>query len=182
MSHIITILCVILTFILVPAELGYWVSHRGDTNAHNNFLVGTVLVLFGVIGLLYCAYKRYCVNDDDDIDNDHHDHVIINIKELAGVDPSVLLRSIPVVDFNSTNFEDGVECVVCLSELADGDKAKLLPSCKHWFHAHCIDVWLYWHATCPICRTRVRLFQINEASSGNLTCSDENSADMTAVV
>ncbi|KAF8051326.1 hypothetical protein N665_1745s0005 [Sinapis alba] len=150
MSHIITILCVILTFILVPAELGYWVSHRGDTNAHNNFLVGTVLVLFG---------------------------------DLAGVDPSVLLRSIPVVDFNSTNFEDGVECVVCLSELAEGDKAKLLPSCKHWFHhAHCIDVWLYWDVTCPICRTRVRLFQINEASSGNITCFNENSEDMTVVV
>ncbi|WZZ26083.1 hypothetical protein YC2023_009484 [Brassica napus] len=67
---------------------------------------------------------------------------------------------------------------------------------KHWFHARCIYPWLESHATCPICRTRVRLFQTNEPSSlisrlyspvepaavtqelnfGNLT------SDMTAVV
>ncbi|KAG2314019.1 hypothetical protein Bca52824_017141 [Brassica carinata] len=104
-------------------------------NAHNDFLVGIILVSLGFLGLLYCwAYKRYCVDHDD---------------------PSVLIRSIPVVDFNPQNFEDGLECVICLSELADGDKAKLLPSCKHWFHAHCIDAWLESQATCPICRTSV---------------------------
>ncbi|CDY47570.1 BnaC03g69130D [Brassica napus] len=115
------------------------------------------------------------------------DHFIINITELASVNPSILIRSIPIrsipiVDFNPRKFEDCVECVLCLSDLADGDKAKLLPSCKHWFHAHCIDAWLESQATCPICKTRVRLFQTNEPSSGNLICCDEHSADMTAVV
>lgn len=104
-------------------------SLSGD---HTDFLIGIVLVLVGFLGLLY---ERYFVVDDND-ENDHQDHgigtsddhVIINIKELAGVNPSVLLRSIPVVDFNSRNARDGVKCAVCLFELADGDKAKILPA------------------------------------------------------
>ncbi|CAG7896542.1 unnamed protein product [Brassica rapa] len=110
-------------------------------------LIFTIPVLLGL--LLSCAYNCYCV-DNDDTDNDHHedvsgtsnDLVIINITELASVDPIILIRSIPVVDFNPRSFENGVECVICLSELAHGDKAKILPSCKHWFHAHCIAAWL----------------------------------------
>ncbi|KAF3510302.1 hypothetical protein F2Q69_00010005 [Brassica cretica] len=46
----------------------------------------------------------------------------INITELASVNHSILIRSIPVVDFNPQKFEDCVECVICLSELADGTK------------------------------------------------------------
>ncbi|XP_013614751.1 PREDICTED: putative RING-H2 finger protein ATL62, partial [Brassica oleracea var. oleracea] len=160
-----------------------------DKNAHRLLLVGSiVLVSLGLLGLLCGAYKHYFVDDGDDANNDHglgtsHEHVIINITELASVNPSILIRSIPVVDFDPQNFEDGVECIVCLSEFEEGDKAKLLPSCKHWFHAHCIDAWLVSHTTCPICRTRVRLFQTNEPSSGNLTCSsDEHSVDVTEVV
>ncbi|KAL0731713.1 hypothetical protein Bca4012_027807 [Brassica carinata] len=179
--------CATFMFIIGLECCLYWVSHRGYKNAHRVFLVGMVLVSLGLLGLVLCAaYKRYSV-DDDDANNDHHglgtsgDHVI-NITELASVNPSILIRSIPVVDFIPRNFEDGVECVVCLSELDEGDKAKLLPSCKHWFHAHCIDAWLESHATCPICRTRVRLFQTNEPISGNLTCSDERSSDVTTVV
>ncbi|EEC80755.1 hypothetical protein OsI_23245 [Oryza sativa Indica Group] len=28
----------------------------------------------------------------------------------------------------------------------------MLPSCKHYFHATCVDVWLLSRATCPVCR------------------------------
>ncbi|CAF2213801.1 unnamed protein product [Brassica rapa subsp. narinosa] len=112
-------------------------------------LIFTIPVLLGLLDGPACAYNCYCV-DNDDTDNDHHedvsgtsnDLVIINITELASVDPIILIRSIPVVDFNPRSFEDGVECVIGLSELADGDKAKILLSCKHWFHAHCIAAWL----------------------------------------
>ncbi|KAF3548862.1 hypothetical protein DY000_02010425 [Brassica cretica] len=70
---------------------------RGDRNAHNDFLVDHGLG----------------ISDD---------HFIINITELASVNHSILIRSIPVVDFNPQKFEDCVECVICLSELADGTK------------------------------------------------------------
>ncbi|KAG2315716.1 hypothetical protein Bca52824_018838 [Brassica carinata] len=99
---------------------------------------------------------------DDEADNDHHDHsvtgddhhLVINIKELPGIEPSVL-RAIPVVDFNSGDITGSFECGVCLSKLEDGDKARLLPTCNHWFHANCIETWLKLHSSCPVCRNIV---------------------------
>jgi hypothetical protein len=43
-------------------------------------------------------------------------------------------------------------CAVCLEELRDGALVRMLASCKHYFHAECVDVWLLSHATCPVCR------------------------------
>ncbi|TKW21724.1 hypothetical protein SEVIR_4G139500v4 [Setaria viridis] len=43
-------------------------------------------------------------------------------------------------------------CAVCLDELRDGALVRMLPSCKHYFHAGCVDVWLLSHASCPVCR------------------------------
>ncbi|XP_051114059.1 E3 ubiquitin-protein ligase EL5-like [Andrographis paniculata] len=47
------------------------------------------------------------------------------------------------------------ECVVCLSAFEDGEELKRLPNCNHTFHAPCIDMWLYSHTDCPLCRTPV---------------------------
>ncbi len=50
-------------------------------------------------------------------------------------------------------------CAICLQdyqELEDYqdsvDVLRLLPECGHMFHVACIDQWLAFHATCPICR------------------------------
>ncbi|KAM0906214.1 hypothetical protein ACQ4PT_016896 [Festuca glaucescens] len=43
-------------------------------------------------------------------------------------------------------------CAVCIEELQEGALVRMLPSCKHYFHASCVDVWLLSHATCPVCR------------------------------
>jgi E3 ubiquitin-protein ligase ATL41 len=43
-------------------------------------------------------------------------------------------------------------CAVCLEELREGALVRMLPSCKHYFHASCVDVWLLSRATCPVCR------------------------------
>ncbi|KAH7519256.1 hypothetical protein FEM48_Zijuj08G0016800 [Ziziphus jujuba var. spinosa] len=47
------------------------------------------------------------------------------------------------------------ECAVCLSVFEDGEEVRKLPGCKHSFHASCIDMWLYSHSDCPLCRTPV---------------------------
>ncbi|KAG6661937.1 hypothetical protein I3843_03G199000 [Carya illinoinensis] len=56
--------------------------------------------------------------------------------------------------------EQGVElnncdCAVCLSAFEEGEEVRKLPRCKHSFHAPCIDMWLYSHADCPLCRSPV---------------------------
>ncbi|EOA38229.1 hypothetical protein CARUB_v10009709mg [Capsella rubella] len=72
----------------------------------------------------------------------------------TGLD-SKILQSIHVVAFKSTDFKDGLECAVCLSELVDGDKARVLPRYNHGFHVDCIDMWFQSHSTCPLCRNTV---------------------------
>ncbi|XP_044485269.1 RING-H2 finger protein ATL3-like [Mangifera indica] len=74
----------------------------------------------------------------------------------TGLDAAVL-RSIPVVTFTPQNFEDGLECAVCLSEVVEGERARLLPKCNHGFHVECIDMWFQSHSTCPLCRNPVDL-------------------------
>ncbi|KAG2722480.1 hypothetical protein I3843_02G113200 [Carya illinoinensis] len=71
-----------------------------------------------------------------------------------GLDPLVL-RSLPVLIFNPNDFKEGLECAVCLSELLQGEKARLLPKCNHGFHVDCIDMWFQSHSTCPLCRNPV---------------------------
>ncbi|GMP22991.1 hypothetical protein CsSME_00000762 [Camellia sinensis var. sinensis] len=46
-------------------------------------------------------------------------------------------------------------CVVCLSDFVDGEPFRVLPECLHPFHVPCIDMWLYSHSNCPVCRTDV---------------------------
>ncbi|KAI4327955.1 hypothetical protein L6164_020358 [Bauhinia variegata] len=50
--------------------------------------------------------------------------------------------------------EDGI-CAVCLGSFEDGEDLKILPECLHSFHVSCIDMWLYSHSNCPICRNNV---------------------------
>ncbi|KAK6284332.1 hypothetical protein POUND7_003284 [Theobroma cacao] len=47
------------------------------------------------------------------------------------------------------------ECVVCLLRFEDDDEVRQLHGCKHSFHAPCIDMWMYSHSNCPLCRTPV---------------------------
>uniref|UniRef100_A0A8I6YGB0 RING-type E3 ubiquitin transferase n=1 Tax=Hordeum vulgare subsp. vulgare TaxID=112509 RepID=A0A8I6YGB0_HORVV len=51
-------------------------------------------------------------------------------------------------------------CAVCLEELREGAVVRMLPSCKHYFHASCVDVWLLSHATCPVCRASPALEKV----------------------
>ncbi|KAL2327244.1 hypothetical protein Fmac_020671 [Flemingia macrophylla] len=64
--------------------------------------------------------------------------------------------------------EEDFECPVCLSVYEEGEEVRKLPQCKHCFHVICIDMWLYSHLDCPICRTPV---------IEPLICSPENSRD-----
>ncbi|XP_076898876.1 RING-H2 finger protein ATL3-like [Bidens hawaiensis] len=68
---------------------------------------------------------------------------------------AAFLKTLPVIQFNSKDFKDGLECSVCLTELEQGEKTRVLPKCNHAFHVECIDMWFHSHSTCPICRNSV---------------------------
>ncbi|CAA3003442.1 RING-H2 finger ATL3-like [Olea europaea subsp. europaea] len=88
------------------------------------------------------------------------------ITARPGLDPA-MLKTIPVVVFDAKEFKEGLECAVCLCEISDGEKARLLPKCKHGFHVECIDMWFQSHSTCPLCRNPVS--NSSQSSSNSVT-------------
>ncbi|KAK4281571.1 hypothetical protein QN277_013045 [Acacia crassicarpa] len=74
----------------------------------------------------------------------------------CGVDPEVL-KKIPILPYSHKKggaFRlDQTECAICLGELLEGEKVRLLPSCCHAFHIACIDLWFDQNSNCPICRS-----------------------------
>ncbi|XVF25302.1 hypothetical protein REPUB_Repub13aG0201700 [Reevesia pubescens] len=86
------------------------------------------------------------------------------LRATKGLDPTIL-ASLPVLMFRQEEFKDGLECAVCLSEVVEGEKARLLPKCNHGFHIECIDMWFKSHNTCPLCRNSVVSVEIENSSS-----------------
>ncbi|XP_052186197.1 RING-H2 finger protein ATL64-like [Diospyros lotus] len=79
----------------------------------------------------------------------------------AGLDGNFISKFIPAHKFQKADpeaillpAEDGV-CAICLCEFEEGEELRALPECGHSFHVACIDMWLYSHSTCPICRSAV---------------------------
>ncbi|XP_040377257.1 E3 ubiquitin-protein ligase EL5-like [Oryza brachyantha] len=75
---------------------------------------------------------------------------------MRGLAPSAL-AAIPKFAYRrGANGGGGWEqCAICLGLVGDGEAVRRLPECKHLFHVECVDVWLYSHATCPLCRRDV---------------------------
>lgn len=54
---------------------------------------------------------------------------------------------------NRSQQKDGCSCVICSKEYALGDQIyeSNNSQCKHEFHKECIDKWLNFQNSCPIC-------------------------------
>ncbi|GMY34899.1 RING-H2 finger protein ATL3-like [Fagus crenata] len=146
-------------------------------------MVVAIIVLFVVVVFVLCLhlYAKYFwwSIEDANINNPPssrrrrrrrfvfapgQDPAVANLRR--GLEPLVL-RSLPVIQFDPKDFKDGLECAVCLSELVQGEKARLLPKCNHGFHVDCIDMWFQSHSTCPLCRDPVAAPQGSNSNSTN---------------
>lgn len=117
---------------------------------------------------------------------------VIHETHQVGLNPSIL-RSLPVLVFQPEQFKDGLDCAVCLSEVVQGEKTRLLPKCNHGFHVDCIDMWFHSHSTCPLCRNPVFAFESSKSSSHtqensnvagnseNLSSHEENSGGVSGL-
>lgn len=50
-------------------------------------------------------------------------------------------------------------CIICLEDFKSGDKATILP-CLHIFHTQCVKDWLHTQNTCPICKFKLTMENI----------------------
>ncbi|KAM7494915.1 hypothetical protein LguiB_029524 [Lonicera macranthoides] len=51
-------------------------------------------------------------------------------------------------------WDGGGVCAICLCDFEEGEELRTLPECLHSFHAPCIDMWLFSHSDCPLCRNQ----------------------------
>ncbi|XP_010480650.1 PREDICTED: E3 ubiquitin-protein ligase RNF181-like [Camelina sativa] len=58
----------------------------------------------------------------------------------------------PVVEMNGCEGE----CVICLEEWKSEETVKEMP-CKHRFHGGCVEKWLGFHGSCPVCRDEMHV-------------------------
>ncbi|KAG4950813.1 hypothetical protein AAZX31_16G013400 [Glycine max] len=100
---------------------------------------------------------------------------VIYETHQVGLDPSVL-KSLAVLVFQPEEFKEGLECAVCLSEIVEGEKLRLLPKCNHGFHVDCIDMWFHSHSTCPLCRNPVTFESSKIEENNNVLGSSEDSS------
>ncbi|KAJ8324224.1 hypothetical protein QVD99_008552 [Batrachochytrium dendrobatidis] len=82
-----------------------------------------------------------------------------NMRQKSTI--SVLdLSRLPIkVYFNSKRHEnDPTTCAICLEDFVDEDTLRTLVTCRHEFHASCIDPWLrYYSKLCPTCKQEILL-------------------------
>ncbi|CAI9091272.1 OLC1v1026247C1 [Oldenlandia corymbosa var. corymbosa] len=78
-------------------------------------------------------------------------------RGLHGVE-HVILSNFPTKKYSDGFFSSAetIQCTVCLADYNKEDTLRILPACGHFFHASCIDAWLYQHSTCPVCRISLR--------------------------
>jgi hypothetical protein len=61
------------------------------------------------------------------------------------------LRPVTLFDYRALVPEDGIECSVCLTQMAQGEQAMRTP-CDHLFHSDCLLRWMDVQMVCPVCR------------------------------
>nr|CAN80353.1 hypothetical protein VITISV_003141 [Vitis vinifera] len=86
-----------------------------------------------------------------------------------GLDSSTVY-SLPIAQFkkNEGPSHSNTDCAVCLGEFEEGEFLKHLPNCSHVFHIPCIDTWFESHSNCPLCRSHVYDFTMDNEFSGSM--------------
>ena len=97
--------------------------------------------------------------------NFHHNHNHRNhFPESRHEHPTdkQILNQLPETKIEDVNKLDSEKknCVICLEDFKNGDKAVLLP-CIHMFHTKCIKNWLKTQNSCPICKFKLTAQNMN---------------------
>ncbi|XP_057960531.1 E3 ubiquitin ligase BIG BROTHER-related [Malania oleifera] len=85
---------------------------------------------------------------------------LLALSEVVGTENRGLsadrIASLPSVNYKTQSNQDGINdsCVICRLDYEEGDTLTVL-SCKHSYHADCLNNWLQINKVCPVCNTEV---------------------------
>ncbi|XP_076942523.1 RING-H2 finger protein ATL2-like [Bidens hawaiensis] len=135
-------------------------SQQSSTKLSNMVLLWIIWIFIVIMFLILLYFvSRHCRPYARQESNDH-------VNEQRGMDRT-FLQTIRVVRFDPERFQDGLQCAVCLCEVKEGEKTRVLPECEHGFHMECVDMWFYSHSTCPVCRNPM-VDQLEEDEGDNV--------------
>ncbi|GAB2274751.1 hypothetical protein Dimus_009523 [Dionaea muscipula] len=130
--------------------------HTDVSNISQRVIISGIISITFVFALVLALhiYARIILRHQARQERGTLDFRVSQLFVLRGLDPKVI-ASLPIFKFKQLDGGDRGkdECAVCLSVLGGGELARILPNCKHIFHAECIDRWLSNQSTCPVCRT-----------------------------
>ncbi|XP_026452234.1 RING-H2 finger protein ATL52-like [Papaver somniferum] len=165
---------------MASAEPPSLLSPDGTDQSDKLSLLYYALVMIGLTSLLLVVYKFVVVewcrpfrSQVQRLRQSSNEPQILNATTSQSFDENSFTQLISTYKYEKSdeNKEDSFnnECVVCLSTFEDGQDVRQLSRCKHSFHAPCIDMWLYSHPDCPICRSMV-----GPPISGSISFTDED--------
>ncbi|CAK7352494.1 unnamed protein product [Dovyalis caffra] len=118
-------------------------------------VVGTAAIVLAVYNLIII---KWCTQRRGRSGQRPNEFIEVTASQSFELSSRNLLSSFKYKKGNIGGAQDqgtDYECAVCLSVFEEGEEVRQLPSCKHSFHAPCIDMWLFSHSDCPLCRSRV---------------------------
>lgn len=117
-------------------------------------MVGAVVVATYhciLVGLPSRRHQAPLSSNSNEHDQESDDRAQRARRARPGLTPAELDLTV-ICDDKDSREEDA--CPVCLCEFDAGESVRVLPECMHYFHAACVDAWLYSHANCPLCRAK----------------------------
>jgi len=141
-------------------------SHHTDAGTAARSVVGdyaklVAVILFALLTMLALALAlkaavRYLVGRSR---RARRGRANITDREMPAVEAPAPPPPPPALVYSaaSTNLAGAAaesECTICLTEFADGDAVRVMPACRHSFHASCIERLLAGgrRSSCPTCR------------------------------
>ncbi|XP_071708888.1 RING-H2 finger protein ATL52-like [Rutidosis leptorrhynchoides] len=146
----------------------------GDPNHNhdrvNPLLVGVLGVISGaiIVAFIHCIFVNYRRSSVETIieptrppNNNMYRRPRIRVDRDSS--PSLSLPStsttlsssgssvVLTVHKYTKEFKEGT-CAVCLGEFEEDEEVRIMLECAHVFHVSCIDIWLFSHGNCPLCR------------------------------
>ena len=103
----------------------------------------------------YINIKRSFVPFDD-IDIFDFNQIHESLNKMNNPTDEEILNELPETEIGDVSKlePERRNCIICLKDLKEGDKATMLP-CIHMFHSECIQIWLKTTNACPVCKIKL---------------------------